>query len=66
MHDHVVNPSTQELPNLAPGTSLLVLGELLAEIYDRARYDLCLDYRRPPIPRLSSDDSSWAAERLRR
>jgi hypothetical protein len=44
---------------------LLSLGKLLSEIYDRARYDLRLDYRLQPIPPLSSDDAAWADALLR-
>jgi hypothetical protein len=35
----------------------LALGELLAQVYDRARYDLRVDYRAaPPEPALSAED----------
>jgi hypothetical protein len=38
----------------------LALGELLAGMYDRARYDLRLDYRAaPPEPPLSAEDAAW-------
>jgi hypothetical protein len=45
--------------------ALLPLGKLLAEVYDRARYDLRLDYRVPPGPELSPEDTVWADELLR-
>jgi uncharacterized protein DUF4058 len=45
---------------------LLALGELLAGVYDRARYDLRLDYRgAPPEPPLSAEDAAWVGELLR-
>lgn len=43
----------------------LALGRLLSEIYDRARYDLSVDYRQPPEPPLSPEDAPWADELLR-
>jgi hypothetical protein len=48
-----------------PGARL-ALGELLNEIYDRARYDLRLDYRLPPPePALSDEESAWVDVLLR-
>jgi hypothetical protein len=42
------------------------LGKLLAELYDRARYDLRLGYGQPPPePPLSPEDAEWAARVLR-
>jgi hypothetical protein len=44
----------------------LFLGNLLAGLYDRARYELSIDYRLPPPdPSLSPDDDSWMNELLR-
>lgn len=44
----------------------LPLGALLADLYDRARYDLSIDYHLPPpVPPLSSEDSAWIDEVLR-
>ncbi len=43
----------------------LGFGDLLQGIYDRARYDLRLDYRQPPDPPLSPEDGAWAEELLR-
>jgi hypothetical protein len=43
----------------------LHLGGLLTEIYDRARYDLRIDYRQLPEPPLSPPDAAWANELLR-
>jgi len=45
--------------------ALLSLGKLLSEIYDRARYDISIDYRQPPEPPLAPEDSAWADELLR-
>jgi uncharacterized protein DUF4058 len=52
---------------LRPGEPepLLALGDLLNAVYDRARYDLSIDYRLPPPePLLSADDMAWMSERL--
>jgi hypothetical protein len=38
----------------------LPLGQLLADIYTRAHYDLRLDYRQPTEPPLSPLDAAWA------
>ena len=43
----------------------LDLGRILHELYDRASFDLRLDYSRPPVPPLGPDDTAWAAERVR-
>jgi Protein of unknown function (DUF4058) len=44
----------------------LPLGQLLAEVYDEARYDLRLDYRpAPPDPPLSPEDAAWVEDLLR-
>jgi hypothetical protein len=44
----------------------LALGPLLAGVYDRARFDLVLDYRRPPPePPLSPEDATWVETLLR-
>jgi hypothetical protein len=46
--------------------AVVPLGKLLAELYDRARYDLRLDYRQPPPePPLSPEDTNWVAAVLR-
>ena len=36
------------------------LGELLHALYDRARFDLRLDYTQPPVPPLREEDNDWA------
>lgn len=49
---------------LRPGDvePILPLNRVLHELYDRAGYDLAIDYSQPPEPRLSPEDSQWAAE----
>lgn len=42
------------------------LGALLQSVYDRAGYDLILDYTKPPTPPLEEGDGAWAAEILQR
>jgi hypothetical protein len=44
----------------------LHLGAVLRTVYDRAAYDLSLDYRKEPIPPLQGDDAKWARDLLRR
>jgi hypothetical protein len=44
---------------------VLAVGKLLSEIYDRARYDIRLNYRQPPEPPLAPEDAAWADELLR-
>jgi hypothetical protein len=38
------------------------LGAILHGMYERARYDLSLDYSRPPVPPLDEEDVEWARE----
>jgi hypothetical protein len=40
------------------------LGHVLPGLYDRASYDLRIDYRRPPVPPLADKDLAWAAQHL--
>jgi hypothetical protein len=40
---------------------ILKLNEVLHSLFDRARYDLSIDYGEPPEPRLRPEDESWAA-----
>jgi hypothetical protein len=52
---------------LQPGDEepMVDLGKLLHEIYDRARFDLAVDYTQPPPPpSLSEEDAAWLDERL--
>lgn len=44
----------------------LAVGELLAQVYDRARYDLRVAYRTaPPEPALAAEDAAWVEALLR-
>lgn len=47
---------------LLPGDDepLLDLGSVLRGLYERARYDLRLDYGQPPVPPLKAEDEEWA------
>ncbi len=38
----------------------LDLNRILHKLYDRAGYDLAIDYRQPPRPRLRKEDQAWA------
>ena len=38
------------------------LGRILHALYERARYDLSLDYAQPPVPPIHEDDVEWARE----
>jgi Protein of unknown function (DUF4058) len=60
---HVRQPlPTIPIPLLAPDPPVpLDLGQALRTAYERARYDLRVDYRTPPAPPLSPADASWAA-----
>jgi hypothetical protein len=40
------------------------LGEILHALYERARFDLRLDYTQPTIPPLSDEDAAWAKQLL--
>ncbi len=35
------------------------LQELIHQIYDQGSYDLRIDYRQPPVPKLSSENVAW-------
>jgi hypothetical protein len=53
---------TIPIPLLAPDPPVpLDLGQALRTAYERARYDLRVDYRKPPVPPLSPADASWVA-----
>jgi len=40
------------------------LGQILRALYDRARFDLRLDYTQPPVPPLEDEDAEWAKQLL--
>ena len=52
-------------PNLLPSTAqgdeepLVDVGQLLHDLYDRAGYDLSVDYRRDPVPAFQGEDAAW-------
>ncbi len=39
---------------------LLDLNAVLHSLYERARFDLVLDYAKPPVPALEDEDAAWA------
>jgi hypothetical protein len=41
---------------------LLDLNTVLHALYERARFDLRLDYTKPPVPPLMEEDAAWARE----
>jgi hypothetical protein len=53
---------TIPIPLLPPDPPVpLDLVQALRTAYERARYDLRVDYRQPPVPPLSPADAAWAA-----
>jgi hypothetical protein len=44
----------------------LDLGAVFRTVYDRAAYDVSVDYRKEPQPPLQGDDATWARALLRR
>ena len=48
---------------LRPGETepVLLLNQALHDLYDRAGFDLAIDYSHPPAPPLKADDIEWAA-----
>jgi hypothetical protein len=44
----------------------LDLGAVMAAVYDRAGYDLSIDYRQDPDPPLKAEDAAWADQLLRK
>jgi len=42
----------------------LPLNQLLHDLYERARYDLAIDYGQPPAPPWHDDDAAWARQLL--
>lgn len=45
---------------------LVNLNEILAGVYERAGYDLILNYAEPPVPLLNGADTAWANEILKK
>ncbi|HZW35080.1 MAG TPA: DUF4058 family protein, partial [Isosphaeraceae bacterium] len=45
---------------------VLDLNSILHNLMDRAGYDLVIDYRQPPRPRLRPEENAWAAPILAR
>jgi hypothetical protein len=43
----------------------VALGRVLHGLYDRASYDLRIDYSKDPVPPLASDDADWARALVR-
>jgi Protein of unknown function (DUF4058) len=43
----------------------LDLGAVFRTVYDRAAYDVSIDYRKPPRPPLEGEDAKWARDLLR-
>ena len=57
---------TIPIPLLPPDPPVpLDLEQALHTAYARARYDLRVDYRKPPTPPLSPADAAWAAALIR-
>jgi hypothetical protein len=53
------------IPLLRPDPAVsLDIGQALRTAYQRARYDLRIDYGQPPDPPLSAEDAVWAANLL--
>ena len=52
---------------LRPGESVVTLDlqSALNTAYDRAGYDLDVNFTRPPVPALSTEDAAWAGDLLR-
>ncbi len=51
---------------LLPGDEepLIDLGRVFHELYDRARFDLRLNYEKPAVPPLREEDAAWATKLL--
>jgi hypothetical protein len=43
---------------------ILPLNQVLHDLYDRAGYDLAIDYSRPAVPPLREEDAPWAAQMI--
>ncbi|MBI1987795.1 MAG: DUF4058 family protein [Nitrospinae bacterium] len=51
---------------LQPGDNepVVELGPMLSDLYDRARYDMRIDYTREPVPPLTKEEAAWADQLL--
>jgi hypothetical protein len=57
---------TIPIPLVAPDPPVpLDIGQAIRTAYERARYDLRVDYSKPPVPPLSPADTAWAEALLR-
>ena len=55
------------LPLLLPNEEIFVdLQELLAQVYEKASFDLAVDYTQATVPPLKGDDAVWADNLLRK
>ena len=63
---NVRNPIPAFSLPLLPGDEepTVELGVIFHALYERARYDLSLDYSQPPVPPLREEDAAWARERI--
>jgi hypothetical protein len=43
---------------------MLPLNAILHELYDRAGYDLFVNYRQPPTPPLTNEEMAWVKQLL--
>ena len=63
-------PLRERLPRIAvplrrtDGRPIVDLQAPITEVYTLGRYDLQIDYARPPAPPLPTADAAWAAERI--
>lgn len=55
-------PDTSIPLRLDEDETVLALNQIVHGLYDRAGYDLAVDYSQPPTPPLSSEDAPWAAQ----
>ncbi|MFN4180107.1 MAG: DUF4058 family protein, partial [Armatimonadota bacterium] len=57
---------TIPVPLLPPDPDVpLDLGSIIASVYERGAYDRVIDYRQPPPPPLTSEESQWLDSWLR-
>jgi hypothetical protein len=63
---NVQNPIPDVPIPLRPGEDepILALNEVLHDLYDRAGYDLFIDYQQPPPPPLDDETLTWVRQQL--